>query len=177
MKRGIENPELRRCPVIYLDVDGVLWDISEDAPLVADPAQSAQGVDGLREFLDWALAHCEVRWCTTWALSGSMTAEQMERLARYTDVDVSVWECIRPSHGWRDSKCEAISWDEHVQGRPFAWLEDGLTPAELHELDRRGFSDSFIHTDVFENPRALREAHAELIRRWEGRLKESPAAL
>ena len=153
-------------PVIYLDVDGVLWDLRPGAPRIAGPAEWAKGANGCRAFIDWALAHCEVRWCTTWALSGRMDAQHLERLAVYTGIPTSVWSRVRPSRGWRSDKTEAIAWEEHRAGRPFAWLEDGLLPRELEALADHGFLDAYVHVDVFRDPDALAGAHQELIRRW-----------
>lgn len=155
-------------PVLYLDVDGVLWVLrpENERKNSLQPAKWSMGAPGLRRFLDWVLENMEVRWCTTWAISGTMSADQMHRLSEHTSIPVEDWAKVQPGKGWEDSKCENITWEEHLNGRPFAWVEDGLVPRELNQLNELGFLDCYIYTDVFKDPDALIKALKELKRRF-----------
>lgn len=65
-------------PVLYLDVDGVLWDLPRDVN-GKHCASTPIGAKGVREFIHFALEHFEVRWCTTWAMGGYMRPETLDR--------------------------------------------------------------------------------------------------
>lgn len=146
--------ELTELPVLYLDIDGVLWctDEGEIGPAV-----------GLATFLYLALEFFDVRWCTAWAMTGHMSRESLERLDNMTGIPADAWALIQPSKPWRDHKFEAIDVLEHQQGRPFLWIEDELTPTELQWLDSHGWRDNYIYTDVFDNSVALLEACRKMI--------------
>ena len=140
-------------PVMYLDVDGVLWTVDDGG---------YSGALGLREFLEYALANYEVRWCTTWAVSGGMDRSRQQTLEEWTGEPVEVWEQVRPSLGWRDFKTGAIDWSEVERGRRFVWIEDELLPEEREVLCERGIEDWFIYTNVLEDPNALLKTLAKL---------------
>jgi len=152
-------------PVLYLDVDGVLWDLRPDASHLVSTTDNAKGANGLREFLDLAFEHFEVRWCTCWAMSGIMRPEGRETLEKYTGISFSEWAQIRPSLGFSKFKHETIDADEHRAGRPFVWVEDGLMPQEHQWLRGNHWSDRYFHTDVFEDADALVKTTARL-RDW-----------
>lgn len=143
-------------PVLYLDVDGVLWDVDETG---------YHGAPGVAEFMDFALEHYEVRWCTSWGTSGRLRPASLELLAEWTGVAVSIWTQVRPSRGWRDLKTETVDWDEVDRGRTFIWIEDELLPEERAVLVGRGIEDWYIHADVLKDPNALLNALAELRKR------------
>lgn len=122
--------------VLYLDVDGVLWDF-ETFTLQYHAAK------GLPEFLDFALTHFDVRWLTSWTLSGKMHEPGYRDLVAYTDVPIEVWKRVNDGDRWRDSKIEGIDPDI-----PFVWVEDGLIQEELRWLDDRGWLDRYYHTET-----------------------------
>ena len=154
-------------PVLYLDVDGVLWDIVEgDADRANRIPKWAGPARGLEEFLDYAFKTFEVRWCTTWAMGGSMHPDMMERLYGHTGVPVETWAKVQPSFGWYDLKSENVDWVEHRAGREFAWVEDALFESELQMLEDNGFHDSYYYTDVFEDSDALVKTLAKLKERF-----------
>lgn len=158
-------------PVLYLDVDGVLWDIQQqlkDDPTIvaADPTTFACAAKGLEDFLEYALERFEVRWCTTWAMSGHMKMRDKELLEAHTGIPVRTWAKVRDSLGWYNLKSENIDWEEHHEGRPFAWVEDGLLEEELQMLRANHFIDSYYYTDVFEDPDALIKTLAKLKERF-----------
>lgn len=154
-------------PVLYLDVDGVLWDIvegdtdrAERTPKWAGPAK------GLDEFLEYVFETFEVRWCTTWAMSGTMSPETMENLYGHTGVPIETWAKVQPSCGWYDFKSENVDWIEHRAGREFAWVEDELCTFDHEYLRENGFQDSYYYTDVFEDADALVKTLAKLKERF-----------
>ena len=159
-------------PVLYLDVDGVLWDIQrrlKDDPKAvvgSDPTTFACAANGLEEFLEYVLEKFEVRWCTTWAMGGSMPEHSMLLLKEHTGVSVDTWAQVQPSLGWYDYKSENINWNEYHGGREFAWIEDDLLEEEIHTLERNGCIDNYFHTDVFEDSDALIKTLAKLKERF-----------
>lgn len=149
-------------PVMYLDIDGVLWDVDlQKVPGRIAMDDAYKGANGVAGFMEWVLARFEVRWLTAWAMKGHLDAEDLELLARYTAVPVDVWAQVKPNLGWRQDKCQGISWGEHLQeGRPFVWIEDGLTPSETQTLQANGLLHRYYHTDVFADPNALIKTQA-----------------
>ena len=145
-------------PVMYLDVDGVLW---------LPTNQGYAGPMGLTEFMEFALANYEVRWCTAWATSGDMRTESLQRLRDMTGVPLDVWRQVQPSLGWERNKTETIDWAEVDAGRPFVWIDDELYGEDLELLRRRGIEHWCILTNVLENPCALSKTLRELKSRVE----------
>jgi len=142
-------------PVLYLDIDGVLWDVTETGTF--------KGSNGLEEFMTFAFEHFEVRWLTTWGhFQGCLDEKGLETLSNFTKLPIDLWKKVKPNLGWEDLKTEGINWPEHVAGRRFVWVEDGLLPAELQILAERGFLDCYIHTDIFDDPDALIKTHEKL---------------
>lgn len=143
-------------PVLYLDVDGVpisyhlgFW--TEEWRGRNWPGAPAPGV---REFLIWATRHFEVRWLTAWACSGVMRPKQIERLAEVLHIELAILQEIRNGCAWRTEKWEGIQWTEHLNGRPFAWLDDedcGYTDY----VAQMGFPGSFYPCDTSAEPEAL----------------------
>lgn len=158
-------------PVLYLDVDGVLWVVRHNVPIIAagDPRAYAMGAPGLDDFLEFAFQNFEIRWCTTWALTGHMFMETRERLAEHTGVPASTWARVRDSNGWMTYKHENIALEEHRAGRPFVWVEDTLLEEEHQWLRGNGWSDRYFFTDVFADPSALQHT-TDRLRIW---LKET----
>lgn len=148
---------------MYLDVDGVLWDLPRNPDGVIFQGEP-QGAQGVLEFIQFAHQHYEVRWCTTWAMSGRMHPETLDRLADHTQVPRHLWARVGASRGFRRHKHENIAEEEHLEGRPFVWVEDGLTPEEHAWLRARGWEDRYYHTDVFEDPDALLKTLTLLLR-------------
>ena len=143
-------------PVMYLDVDGVLWTVDDGG---------YSGALGLREFLEYALANYEVRWCTSWVTSGDMDRSSQQLLEEWTGEPLEVWEQVRPSLGWMEAKTECIDWGEVDAGRRFVWVEDELLERERSVLRERGIEDWFIYTNVLEDPEALLKTLSELRKR------------
>ena len=140
-------------PVLYLDIDGVLWDVDQTSP--AGIGYGARGARGIGIFVKFALEHFEVRWCTMWAPSGTLHMEGRETLAQHTGIPASTWARVRSSKGHVRFKHETIDHAEHLAGRPFVWVEDGLLPEEHQWLRGNGWQDRYFHTDVFADPDAL----------------------
>lgn len=159
-------------PVLYLDVDGVLWDIQQrlkdDSSIIVaqDPTTFACAANGLDEFLDYVLEKFEVRWCTSWAMSGTMHPDVMERLKEHTGVPVEIWSMVRPSLGWINFKHQNMDWTEIRQGREFAWVEDELLEEELEMLRVFQCLDNYYYTDVFEDADDLIKTTAKLKERF-----------
>lgn len=141
-------------PVLYLDVDGVLWDLPRN-PGGKIHSGEPQGARGVEEFIDFVLEHFEVRWCTTWAMVGYMRPETLRRLADHTGVPAETWAKVQPSKGWSTAKHQNIDAEEHRTGRPFVWVEDELLPKEHQWLRGNHWHDHYFHTDVFKDPDAL----------------------
>ncbi len=159
-------------PVLYLDVDGVLWDIQQrlkDDPKIivaSDPTTFACAANGLEEFLEYALEKFEVRWCTTWAMRGVMHPDTMERLKEHTGVPVETWNKVHSSLGWVTFKHQNVDWNEYREGREFVWVEDELLEEELQMLRGNHALDNYYLTDVFEDADALVKTTAKLKERF-----------
>lgn len=136
-------------PVLYLDIDGVLWDFRR--PFAGIDAAA----DGIEEFVEFAWPRFEVRWLTYWAPEGTMPEDAVARLVACTGVPASVWQQVRPSLPLSGSKATGIRWSEHREGRPFVWLDDDPGPADLALLESNGFETSWIQVDILADPRAL----------------------
>lgn len=144
-------------PILYLDIDGVCVTfirLTQHGPAL-----------GLKSFMNFVLQHYEVRWCTTWATSGTMSPTRLEDLAKITGLPVEVWTQVGSSLPWVDLKTKAIDWDEVDNGRTFIWIEDGLLDEELEVLIDRGIEDWYIYTDVFKDQKALIHTLYELVER------------
>lgn len=148
-------------PVMYLDVDGVLWDIHPDAK--PGDAKVAKGANGVAEFMDFAHEHFEVRWCTTWAMSGRMHPETRDRLVEHTGVPFHIWSRVRSSLGFQREKHDNIDAEMHREtGRPFVWVEDELTEEDHQWLRGNHWADRYFLTNVFTDPDSLKKTHAKL---------------
>ena len=143
-------------PILYLDVDGVLW--------VPERLTTRKPAPGLRDFMNFILLHYEVRWCTSWAISGTMSPTNLEYLSEITELPVELWLQVQPSLPWDNFKTEAIDWKEIDAGRPFVWVEDGLLPEEEEILHERSIYDWFYYTNVLEDKTALLKTWGELIK-------------
>lgn len=143
-------------PILYLDVDGVI--LTHEKRTQLGPAL------GLKDFMHFALEHFEVRWCTSWAISGVMSPKNLEDLVNITKLPIDIWMKIKPSLPWQNYKTEAIDWDEIKQGRPFVWLEDGILPEEEEKLHNLGYFHCYYFTDVIADKNALLETWGELIK-------------
>lgn len=151
-------------PVLYLDVDGVLWDLPRNDNGVIHSGEPI-GARGVEEFIDFAHQHFAVRWITTWAMAGFMRPSTFHKLVEYTGVPRHKWARVGRSKGFRRHKHECIDVEEHKAGRPFVWVEDGLTPAEHTWLQANGWEDRYFYTNVFKDPDALLKTLAAL-REW-----------
>lgn len=143
-------------PILYLDVDGVILTYKRLTQL--GPAL------GLKDFMSYALEHFEVRWCTSWAVSGVMSPTNLEDLAQLTKLPVEIWLQVQPSLPWKNYKTEAIDWDEIKKGRQFVWLEDGILFEEEEKLHKLGYFHCYYYTDVLEDKNALLKTWGELIK-------------
>ncbi len=151
-------------PVMYLDIDGVLWDVDMSKVPAEEMEDAYKGANGVAEFMAFALENFEVRWLTAWGhFTGDIEDHGRELLARYTGVGIDVWAQVKPNKGWKRNKTEGISWDEHLkEGRPLVWIEDGISAPETQALAANHLSHRYYHTDVFDDPNALIKTHAKL---------------
>lgn len=143
-------------PILYLDVDGVI--LTYKSLTQFGPAL------GLKDFMRFALEHFEVRWCTSWAVSGVMGPTNLEDLAHLTKLPVETWMQIKPSLPWHNYKTEAIDWNEIKEGRTFVWIEDEILPEEEEKLHELGYFHCYYYTDVIADKNALLNTWGELIK-------------
>ena len=151
------NVGLAMPPVLYLDIDGVLWDFRRPWDGIDAAA------DGIEEFIELVWPRFEVRWLTYWAPRGTMSDDALARLAGCTGIPSSVWRQVAPSQPFSGTKATGITWPEHREGRPFVWLDDDPSPADHALLESNGCETSWIPVDVLADPKALVHA-TELIR-------------
>ncbi len=144
-------------PVLYLDVDDTILMF----PPWRDRAwweanKGGAPANGVREFLEWARATCEVRWLTAWCTSGKLKPEGVTRLATLLKVpEALIAGCDNPL-GWGIvNKTEGIDWSEVDAGREWAWVEDGINDSEMAVLKGRHVEDRYYHTNASTNPDAL----------------------
>ncbi len=147
-------------PVLYLDVDGVL--LSADN-LGLKPAR------GVINFLEWAKKHFEVRWLTSWTLSGKF--ENKKALAFWLKCPVSFLDGMENPKSWYDTKTEGIDFED---ARPWVWIEDGILREESELLSSLGMLDRYIHNNCFEDEDALIKTKEILKKRFSIVEEESP---
>jgi hypothetical protein len=157
-------------PILYLDVDDTLLRGRGNALVRAAP--------GAGEFVLWAREHFEVRWLTYWCRDGNMTAARAAELASYLGVPPRVIREIRGAnfsgdepHHRTGTKLDGIDWDEHRNGRPWAWVEDEYCMEAFGMygvLQALGCADRWIHCNVSRNPWALTEVRSTLSARFLG---------
>ena len=146
-------------PILYLDVDGVLWDFRHPE------AGSAAAAEGIAEFMDFVLSRFEVRWLTYWAPTGSMDDAGIQRLEEHTGLSRAIWTQVRASRGFTGTKARGISWAEYRAGRPFVWVDDDVGAADLDYLRRQDCLGNLFLTDVLKDADALLKTLARL-RSW-----------
>ncbi|MBM3889172.1 MAG: hypothetical protein FJ388_08600 [Verrucomicrobia bacterium] len=120
---------MTRCPILYLDVDGVLQFVKGNRWMPRSDAG---------EFLDWAVRHFTCRWLTSWQRPN-------ETLPRELGIRVppGIEEvCWRKAEPFPPFKASAISDDED-----WLWLEDEPSEFDLKDLRRRKKQDCLIRVN------------------------------
>lgn len=155
-------------PVLYLDVDDTLLRWRGNALIRAAP--------GAGEFVSWALEHFEVRWLTYWCRNGNMTSTRAAELASYLGLPAALVHGIRGAnfsgdepHHRTGTKLDGIDWDEHRNGRPWAWVEDEYCMEAFGMygvLEALGCADRWIHCNVSRDPWALTDVRSILSTRF-----------
>jgi hypothetical protein len=136
-------------PVLYLDVDDtlIMWN---------DAHPYGKAAPWAREFVLWAVEHCEVRWLTMWCPAGRMAPHREAELALLLGVPVETLDGIR-GIDFADTfdKTDGIDWEEHARGRPWIWVEDDLPSREVAKLRGRGAIHHYHATNVSRDAGAL----------------------
>lgn len=136
--------------ILYLDIDGVLWDIEE-----RDKYLPARGVHA---FLDFALAHFEVRWLTWWFSRGIVRYDAVDRLADWIQYPSRKLYQINPSRPFILDKTEAIDFTEE-----FVWVDDDLSETDAYVLNSNDALHRWYYTDIFhDHKEALIRTHQRL---------------
>lgn len=156
-------------PILYLDIDDTLlmWSESRTREWWAEHPDG-EAAPLTKEFLEWAAQTCEVRWLTSWAMSGTMRDTRLEKLVRLFDVPESMLLAFDNPLRWggKRGKLEGINWDEVLEGREWAWVEDGLPPSELDYLKEQGFEKNYYYTNVSVRPHDLESTWLRLKTLW-----------
>lgn len=170
-------------PVMYLDVDDTLVRHPDD-PYQEDIIEFYNAnPDGgppnnVKEFLEFAQEHFEVRWLTFWCPNGTMEESRKDDLANILAVPRSLIENIRNPMGFMGArqpsglftatlKTNAIDWDEYEAGREFVWVEDDMMqPMEFQILRGYKARDNYICCNVSKNPNRLNEVMQILKERY-----------
>jgi hypothetical protein len=134
--------------LVYLDIDGtILFDAGDE--------ETPEGLDfqhvcnGLAEFLEFVVAHCDPYWLSYRARLGCMERLEERLFPHLPDIARSI-----PAARWDEFKHEAIDPQSH-----FIWFEDGLEREDEEWLQRHDRLDAFVlvdHTNR-DNPRLMLE--------------------
>ena len=138
---------------LFLDVDGVMLGLDDGRTRRAALARHAC------DFLEFALANCEVFWLTTHC-RGSI-APVTRHLVQHAPQSererlLGLISRVRPTR-FETFKTEALPKEEE----PFLWVDDSPTGAELDWLRARGWLDRWLWVDTRDEPEDLLRA-----RRW-----------
>jgi hypothetical protein len=128
---------------LYLDIDGVL--LKKDGP----PAE------GMVEFLASVTEHFECYWLTTHC-DGDSDQVFLYLVGRVPAEALPYIEKIKPTR-FGALKTEAIDWNSD-----FYWLDDTVFESEQAVLRSHGAESSFLHTDINQDPSALRKTQTFL---------------
>jgi hypothetical protein len=152
----VSDKDRRSCSACasYLDIDGtILFDAGSDE--TPEGLDFQHVCDGLAEFLEFVVAHCEPFWLSYRSRLGS--ADQLEEQVFPHLPEVA--RSIRPAH-WDEFKHEAI--DPRSE---FVWFEDDLEPEDAAWLQRHDRLEAFVRVDRAnrDNPRLMmQEVRARL---------------
>lgn len=146
-------------PVLYLDVDDVLimFPPYRDEEWWENNKGGAPA-NGVQEFLEFARRHMEVRWLTSWATSGWMPYDRLEKLSGILKVPTVLIEGFENPMRWFNNKTTGINWEEHKAGREWFWIEDGILEEEIQMLKDKGCYDRYIHVNTSYDPDDLLKA-------------------
>ncbi len=109
-------------PILYLDVDGVLFAYYDGCNQLRP---------GVVSFVLWCLgAGLEVHWLTCWPRGRlRQLFRHLQAQAVFNQTHYAEWaDAQHPS-----DKTGGIDW-----GRDFFWIEDGISPEEYATLERNG---------------------------------------
>lgn len=121
---------------VYLDIDGtILFDAGDEE--TPDGLDFQHVCDGLGEFLEFVVAHCEPYWLSYRARSGSRERLEERLFPHLPEIARAI-----PPANWNEFKHEAI--DPHVD---FVWFEDGLEPEDEDWLQRHDRTSAFVFVD------------------------------
>lgn len=150
-------------PILYLDIDGVLIG-ADDHDLV--PATDVERV--LRE----ARELCDVRWLSCWAMAGWLAPETEQELATRLNVPLELVSDIRnPKQFGCTSKDQGIDWEEHEQGRRWAWFDDDLCNSEREIFIEKNALSHYVEVNTFNDLNSLVHAWDALKEKWFGLLQ------
>lgn len=143
---GALNMEQGRKLRVYIDIDGtILYDPPYGRGL--DHLDLQLIGDGLEEFLEFAVEHCEPYWLSYRTHLGNLQPLEERLFPHLPPIARSI-----PAAYWDTWKSEAI--DEAI---PFVWFEDGLERECEAWLRDRGLESSYFEVDrsCRENPRLM----------------------
>jgi hypothetical protein len=141
---------------VYIDIDGtILFDAGvEETPEGLDFQHVC---DGLADFLEFVVAHCEPYWLSYRSRLGSALRLEERLFPHLPDVARSI-----PPANWDQFKHEAID-----PRSDFVWFEDNLEDEDAAWLDQHGRRDAFVLVDRTnrDNPQVmLRELRTRMKR-------------
>jgi len=142
-------------PILFLDIDGVLWQYSDVTPIPA-PA------DGLKDFWSFATGHFDIYWLTAWMINRTVVPKDVAiNLWKHTDIPVEdIMAC--PVAPWREYKDEGVRAVIGDTDRQWAWVEDELMHKEIEWLVDTDNMWRYIFCDVFEDKDSLIKATGNL---------------
>ena len=140
--RALKSEQLQ----VFIDIDGtILYDPPYGGGL--DHLDAQLMCDGVEEFLEFVVEHCEPYWLSYRTYQGDLEALEERLLPHLPAVARKI-----PAANWDTWKSEAI--DPAV---PFVWFEDGLEDECELWLRSRGLLTSYFEVDpgCHNNPRLM----------------------
>jgi len=138
-------------PILYLDLDDTILN-------------GGMPVHNSQAFFEWVTKHFELRWLTLWIPNGIMDDDQAGVLSQRFGGKIPPAEFQKYNNplsierkdergGWSYHKTNGIDFTET---RPWAWVENRPSTAEVRILIESGFVSRFYMTDLRENdPHAI----------------------
>lgn len=147
--------------IVFIDIDGTILYQPKDPDDFPETLDGQYVCDGLEQFLEFTVEHCEPYWLSYRA-----------RLGKRDILDAHILPHLPPiakevgiAH-WDEFKHEALPTDQ-----PFLWFDDYPEPEDEAWLRQQGFQENLIRVDCYEkeSPRimleTLRAAHSAIAKR------------
>ncbi len=142
---------------VYIDIDGTILFEPRDGTELED-LDFQLVCEGLAEFLEFVVLHCEPYWLSYRTRLGAIKALEERLYPHIPEIARSI-----PAANWKTFKHEAIA-----PGSPFVWFDDDIEPEDVAWLTSKGHLEAHVLMDATNrsNPLImLREVKSRLEKR------------